>query len=75
MKEDTIFWDVDTQYDFMQPEGKLYVPGAETIIPKVSEVRRFALEGGGERIIPNEFANSLIANPIIHWLQSLLCLP
>ena len=46
MKEQTIFWDVDTQYDFMQPEGKLYVPGAETIIPKVSEARRFALENG-----------------------------
>ena len=46
MKEQTVFWDVDTQCDFMQPEGKLYVPGAETIIPKVSEVRRFALEGG-----------------------------
>ena len=46
MKEDTIFWDVDTQFDFMKPEGRLYVPGAETIIPKVSEVRRFALEGG-----------------------------
>ena len=46
MKEQTVFWDVDTQCDFMQPDGKLYVPGAETIIPKVSEVRRFALEGG-----------------------------
>ena len=29
----TIFWDVDTQHDFMRPEGKLYVPGAETIAP------------------------------------------
>jgi nicotinamidase/pyrazinamidase len=46
MKEDTIFWDVDTQFDFMQPKGKLYVPGAEMIIPNVSDVRRFALEGG-----------------------------
>jgi len=46
MKEKTLFWDVDTQFDFMQPEGKLYVPGAETIIPNVSDVRRFALEGG-----------------------------
>ena len=46
MKEGTIFWDVDTQFDFMRPDGKLYVPGAETIIPKVSQVRRFALEGG-----------------------------
>ncbi len=46
MKDETIFWDVDTQFDFMRPEGKLYVPGAETIIDKVSEVRRFALENG-----------------------------
>ena len=46
MKNETIFWDVDTQFDFMRPEGKLYVPGAETIIDKVSEVRRFALENG-----------------------------
>jgi len=46
MKKDTVFWDVDTQYDFMQPDGKLYVPGAEEIIDKVSQVRRFALENG-----------------------------
>jgi len=46
MKKPTIFWDVDTQFDFMQPEGKLYVPGAEEIIDKVSEVRKFALENG-----------------------------
>ena len=29
MKKDTIFWDVDTQFDFMRPKGKLYVTGAE----------------------------------------------
>ena len=46
MKKDTVFWDVDTQFDFMLPEGKLYVPGAENIIDKVSEVRRFALDNG-----------------------------
>jgi nicotinamidase/pyrazinamidase len=46
MKENTVFWDVDTQFDFMRPEGKLYVPGAATIIAKISEVRRFALENG-----------------------------
>jgi len=46
MKKQTIFWDVDTQFDFMRPEGKLYVPGAENIIDKVSEVRQFALENG-----------------------------
>ncbi|MFH1370231.1 MAG: isochorismatase family protein [Planctomycetota bacterium] len=46
MKKDTLFWDVDTQYDFMRPEGRLYVPGAEGIIDKVSDARRFALAHG-----------------------------
>ena len=27
-----MFWDVDTLYDFMRPNGKLYVPGSEEII-------------------------------------------
>jgi nicotinamidase/pyrazinamidase len=46
LKKQTIFWDVDTQFDFMQPQGRLYVPGAEKIIDKVSHVRKFALENG-----------------------------
>jgi nicotinamidase/pyrazinamidase len=46
MKNETVFLDVDTQYDFMRPEGRLYVPGAEGIIDKVSETRRFALTHG-----------------------------
>jgi nicotinamidase/pyrazinamidase len=29
----TVLWDVDTQVDFMLPQGKLYVPGAEETIP------------------------------------------
>ena len=28
----TLFWDVDTQVDFMDPSGSMYVPGAETIV-------------------------------------------
>jgi nicotinamidase/pyrazinamidase len=46
MKNDIIFWDEDTQFDFMRPEGRLYVPGAEGIIDKISQVRKFALENG-----------------------------
>ncbi len=42
----TIFWDVDTQYDFLRPDGRLYVPGAVEIIDNISRVRRFALANG-----------------------------
>lgn len=37
-----LFWDVDTQYDFMHPDGKLYVPGAETIIPRLQRLTDYA---------------------------------
>jgi nicotinamidase/pyrazinamidase len=30
-----IFWDVDTQVDFMHPDGKLYVPDAASIVPNL----------------------------------------
>ncbi len=30
---DYIFWNVDTQVDFVSPQGKLYVPGAELLKP------------------------------------------
>lgn len=41
MKE-TIFFDVDTQYDFMHKDGKLYVPDAESIIPNLKKITQFA---------------------------------
>jgi nicotinamidase/pyrazinamidase len=37
-----VFWDVDTQVDFMSPEGKLYVPGAETIAPNLGRLTDYA---------------------------------
>jgi nicotinamidase/pyrazinamidase len=40
-----IFWDVDTQADFMLPGGKLYVPGAEKLIPKMSRLTDAARQG------------------------------
>jgi nicotinamidase/pyrazinamidase len=37
-----IFWDVDTLYDFMRSDGKLYVSGSEEIIPALKELTSFA---------------------------------
>ena len=39
-----IFWDVDTQADFMLPGGKLYVPGAEKLIPNLDRLTSAARE-------------------------------
>jgi nicotinamidase/pyrazinamidase len=38
----TVFFDVDTQIDFMYPAGALYVPGAETIVDRIAELNRYA---------------------------------
>ena len=38
----TVFFDIDTQIDFMFPSGALYVPGAERIVPIVAELNRKA---------------------------------
>lgn len=38
----TVFFDIDTQIDFLYPAGALYVPGAEQIIPAVAELNRRA---------------------------------
>ena len=34
----TILWDVDTQFDFMLPDGKLHVPGAEETVPAMKRL-------------------------------------
>ncbi|HEY9516871.1 MAG TPA: cysteine hydrolase family protein [Gemmatimonadaceae bacterium] len=44
MKRPLIFWDVDTQHDFMDPDGKLYVPGAEKIKPNLKRLTDYAHE-------------------------------
>jgi nicotinamidase/pyrazinamidase len=41
-----ILWDVDTQVDFMLPDGKLYVPGAEETIPALARLVAAAREAG-----------------------------
>jgi len=35
---DFILWEVDVQRDFMLPGGKLYVPGAEKIVPNIRKL-------------------------------------
>ncbi|MGA7886111.1 MAG: isochorismatase family cysteine hydrolase [Acidobacteriaceae bacterium] len=39
-----IFWDVDTQVDFLSPGGKLYVPGSEAIVPRLRRLTQWAGE-------------------------------
>jgi nicotinamidase/pyrazinamidase len=41
-----ILWDVDTQVDFMLPNGKLYVPGAEETAPAMRRLVEAAREAG-----------------------------
>jgi nicotinamidase/pyrazinamidase len=40
-----IFWEVDPQADFMLPGGKLYVPGAERLLPNIRKLTNIAREG------------------------------
>jgi nicotinamidase/pyrazinamidase len=40
----TVFFDIDTQIDFVFPAGALYVPGAERILGEVSRLNRYAVE-------------------------------
>src|SRR5215211_5226338 len=38
----TVFFDIDTQIDFLYPAGALYVPGAEQIVPTVARLNHYA---------------------------------
>jgi nicotinamidase/pyrazinamidase len=38
----TVFFDIDTQIDFVYPAGALYVPGAEHILPVIGKLNRRA---------------------------------
>lgn len=41
-KSSVAFVDVDTQFDFIHPEGNLYVPQAETLIPNLKALIDYA---------------------------------
>jgi nicotinamidase/pyrazinamidase len=38
VSRDFVFWEVDVQADFMLPGGKLYVPGAEKLLPNIRKL-------------------------------------
>ena len=42
----TVYFDIDTQIDFMYPAGALYVPGAERIVPTIATLNRHAASNG-----------------------------
>ena len=43
---DLILWEVDVQVDFLHPGGKLYVPGAERLIPNIQRLVDVARRNG-----------------------------
>ena len=45
LSRNLVFWEVDTQADFMLPGGKLYVPGAERLLPNIRRLTDAARQG------------------------------
>ena len=45
VSRDFIFWEVDTQADFMLPDGRLYVKGAEKLLPNIRRLTDAARQG------------------------------
>ena len=46
MLDPILFWDVDTQGDFICADGKLCVPGAESIVPQLRRLTDWAAGNG-----------------------------
>ena len=42
----TVFFDIDSQLDFLYPAGALYVPDAERILPAIARLNHFAAAHG-----------------------------
>jgi len=45
LSRDFILWEVDVQADFVLPGGKLYVPGAEKLLPNIRRLTDAARQG------------------------------
>jgi nicotinamidase/pyrazinamidase len=46
MASSVIFVDIDTQFDFMDPAGALYVPGAERLVDRLRDLTAYAAARG-----------------------------
>jgi nicotinamidase/pyrazinamidase len=66
MGEPLVFFDVDTQVDFMCPTGKLYVPGAEKIVPNLQRLMNWARENDVP-VISSADAHSPNDPEFKHW--------
>ena len=51
-REPLAFFDVDTEVDFMCPTGRLYVPGAEQIVPNLERLMTWARDNDVPVISP-----------------------
>jgi nicotinamidase/pyrazinamidase len=62
----TIYWEVDAQRDFMLPGGKLYVPGAEKILPNINRLVE-AVRQGRVFLISSADAHNLSDPELREW--------
>ncbi len=62
----TVFFDIDTQLDFMFPAGALYVPGAEGILSAVAGLNRFAA-ANGIVVVSTMDAHAENDEEFLHW--------
>ena len=61
-----VFFDIDTQFDFIDPKGKLYVKGSEAIVKNLKLLTEFA-ESRKIKIISTVDAHSLTDPELKSW--------
>ncbi|MBM3774285.1 MAG: cysteine hydrolase [Acidobacteria bacterium] len=62
----TVFFDIDTQIDFLFPAGALYVPGAEKLLPAIARLNRYAA-GHGIPVVSTTCAHAEDDPEFRHW--------
>jgi nicotinamidase/pyrazinamidase len=55
VSRDVILWEVDVQRDFVLPGGKLYVPGAEKLLPNIRRLTDAARRGSAFLVSHGDF--------------------